>query len=587
MPDTPKILEKRTFLLLFSCIFLLGAFLRLYQISSQILLDDEWHSLAFVVGKPFSEILTNFTVRYGMTSLPQNLYQWVLLNTIGWSEWLLRLQSLVPGLLVLIVGPLLAKRVIGDKSALLLALLLAISPLLIFYSRLCRPYSCVVFFSFLAVVCFSQWIKSGRTKHAVFFALGGIMAVYFHPFAAGTILVLGLSVLAYSILVGKRKLAMLDAYPSIKQVVITLLAMGIIGGVLMLPALEHSWDTALKQVAGKGTVRFDGYLKCGALFSGTANPLLATLLWLVAIFGAVDLYKRSAWFCMTLLAIFPMQILTLVLVKPHSSQVGIVIARYSIALLPIVLLFTAYGLQSLVGRIPRVGRFNSHAQYLLPTGFVLLLAFTGPLIGTYYSPNSFTNHGLFQQGYEPVDWSLSFESEFLKNRRRYKSKTVMRQDQVNGFYRDLVKMDSSRPIVEYPMRIGDYYSPLYFYQHVHRRPLLVGYCKELQVRKKLRQDGIFGTTLIDEPVNLTADQESVRYANIVDMEDFPRMRKRNVEFVIFHKRFEVQLSNVTNFTKEGGTRVLPPAALRVLRRYRSNFKRVHIDNFLEVFALDS
>ena len=46
-------------ILILAC--LLGAFLRIYLLNDQVLLDDEWHSMAFVIGKPFIWILTRFT----------------------------------------------------------------------------------------------------------------------------------------------------------------------------------------------------------------------------------------------------------------------------------------------------------------------------------------------------------------------------------------------------------------------------------------------------------------------------------------------------------------------------------------------
>lgn len=61
---------------------------------------------------------------------------------------MLRLPSLAGGLLCLIIGPCLARELIGLRRAALLALLLAFSPILIFYSRISRPYSLVALLSF-------------------------------------------------------------------------------------------------------------------------------------------------------------------------------------------------------------------------------------------------------------------------------------------------------------------------------------------------------------------------------------------------------------------------------------------------------
>jgi len=57
--------------------------------------------------------------------------------------------------------PLLARQVVGPSRAAWLALLLATSPLLIFYSRICRPYSAVAFLGLAALLLAARW-RQGR-----------------------------------------------------------------------------------------------------------------------------------------------------------------------------------------------------------------------------------------------------------------------------------------------------------------------------------------------------------------------------------------------------------------------------------------
>src|SRR6185503_9937911 len=93
------------------------------------------------------------------------------------------------GVLCVLLCPLLAQKIIGTQRAAWLALLLAISPLLIFYSRICRPYSAVAFFGFAAVLFAARWMQTGTLRYGVGFAIAGVLAVYFHLYAvviAGT-----------------------------------------------------------------------------------------------------------------------------------------------------------------------------------------------------------------------------------------------------------------------------------------------------------------------------------------------------------------------------------------------------------------
>jgi len=69
----------------------------------------------------------------------------------------------------------------------ILGLLLAISPLLIFYSRICRPYSAVALLAFTALLLATRWMQAGGFRPALFFIITGVLAIYFHLFAMVTV----------------------------------------------------------------------------------------------------------------------------------------------------------------------------------------------------------------------------------------------------------------------------------------------------------------------------------------------------------------------------------------------------------------
>ena len=89
-------------------------------------------------------------------------------------------------MLCLILCPLLARSIPAPRCEAWLALLLAVSPILIFYSRLCRPYSAVAFFSFAALLLAARWMQTGCWRAALGFATT-VLAVYFHLFAVVTV----------------------------------------------------------------------------------------------------------------------------------------------------------------------------------------------------------------------------------------------------------------------------------------------------------------------------------------------------------------------------------------------------------------
>jgi hypothetical protein len=66
-------------------IFIFGAFLRLHMLGSQILVDDEWHSINHVLGKTFTDLVLHYTAADN-ASPPLNLYCLALLKSVGWFE---------------------------------------------------------------------------------------------------------------------------------------------------------------------------------------------------------------------------------------------------------------------------------------------------------------------------------------------------------------------------------------------------------------------------------------------------------------------------------------------------------------------
>src|SRR5476651_1270322 len=166
--------QNWTFALALAIAFLAGLWLRWHLLADQVFSDDEWHGLYYVIGKSPAWLLTHFSIP-GATCIPLNFYTWALGATIGWSEFMLRLPSLVCGLLCVLVCPLLARKLIGDRRAVVLAFLLAISPVLIFYSRISRPYSAIALLGFAAILLAAHWMKSGGLRPALFFVAASVL----------------------------------------------------------------------------------------------------------------------------------------------------------------------------------------------------------------------------------------------------------------------------------------------------------------------------------------------------------------------------------------------------------------------------
>jgi len=171
------------------------------------------------------------------------------------------------------------------------------------------------------------------------------------------------------------------------------------------------------------------------------------------------------------------------------------------------------------------------------------LAATGPLPQCYVAPNNFTAHGAYQHHYGTIDWRRSFYSDLTPA--NFPWVTTVRVDEIAPFYETLAKLPGGRPVVEYPMMIGDHFNPLYYYQHFHHRPVIVGYTTDMSLASGLAAGNIFGDTYVDQVLSLVHDPSRLRFRNLVSMDDLAAMRARGVEFVILHKRFEAQLPQVS------------------------------------------
>lgn len=137
---------------------LLAMALRVPRLDFQPLWWDEGYSIWFA-NQPVTEIL-----RLTALDIHPPLY-YILLG--GWSQWFglspaaLRLFSVLVGVLAIPLIYVVGRRLAGWRSGMLAAILLAISPLHIFYSQEVRMYGLAVTWSLLALGFSARWLEVG------------------------------------------------------------------------------------------------------------------------------------------------------------------------------------------------------------------------------------------------------------------------------------------------------------------------------------------------------------------------------------------------------------------------------------------
>ena len=515
-----------------------GIFLRLYLISDQVLIDDEWHSLYFVICRSWQYLLTHYTVP-GATSLPLNLYEYILLKTVGWNEVLLRVPSLLSGIMLLFLFPYFLAKVVNYRTTLIATSFLAISPLLIFYSRLCRPYSALALMEFLVVMWGYLWLRSGRLREGVLYVIASAVAISLHLFAVVAVV----SPIAWGVFLKflQKQHRNLGQHviigPSGQQMLLALLWTAVLATYVVLPGFVSTYRQFFDSVILSDCMTFSSLFNFSTLLSGSGYRSFTICFLLLIATGAFLFMKKDLLLGGMIVWMFVAFFWAQSISSPDSIHAAIVIARYSIALFPFAYLLAAYGLDAFL-RKTRTGRKAVPSLFLLL--FFVTAFWCGPLRQTYSSPNNFTNHSVFQQSYKPIDWDSSFCSQMQSS--RHPRRGNFSATEISPFYAQLANHSACQTIVEFPTMVGDAYNPHYYYQHFHKKRVLLGYCPCFKVSVGVSRGLAYAETWMDEILSRTAPDGRSALRNMVDMSDIPALIRTGASYVILHKKFEAEPS---------------------------------------------
>jgi hypothetical protein len=503
---------------------MIGTFLRLYLLRDQILLDDEWHGMNYAaLINSFWGVLTSFSLNLA-TSIPLNVYDYLLFKTIGWNETWLRLPSLIAGLASLIVFPILVRRVFNRRITFIFAALLAISPFLIFYSRMARPYSLVTLFGFSSIWAIYRWATKGGTKYAILYVALAALTICFHLFAAvGVIAPLGV-VFATALRDRFRKAPRKTASPGLGAITI---AAALVVAVAAVFAVAGLTSDAASEVVAQDQMTLATFAGLASLLSGTANPILiVAFLFLLAV-GLVVIRKEKPVLGNIFLGAALCYFGALAFLKPASVHAAIVASRYVILLFPLSFLAVAAGIDAISKYIEShtapATRF-SLSRSLLNVAWIILVAglfVSGPLPSLYTAPNNFTNHSAFQESYQRASWAQSYTSDIEK------AFFSVRQEDIPSFYREIAK-EKNISIIEYPMPFVNAFNLYYYYQHFHRKRIFMGYLPRIA----LPSDIYF--IWVDDSLSVVADPKRFRFRNLIDMDDIEAIQSSGAKYIVLH-----------------------------------------------------
>jgi 4-amino-4-deoxy-L-arabinose transferase-like glycosyltransferase len=174
--------ERAAVLWALGAITALGAALRFASIDLQSYHHDEVITALRVIPGSFGEMLHAVKVSESNPPLYYML-AWAWAKAFGTGEAGLRSLTALFGAATVPVGFLIGRQLVSRRAGLVLAALIAVNPMLIWYSQEARSYALLVFFGALSLFFFVRALDTGRGRDLAFWALASTLALCSHYFA--------------------------------------------------------------------------------------------------------------------------------------------------------------------------------------------------------------------------------------------------------------------------------------------------------------------------------------------------------------------------------------------------------------------
>ncbi len=436
-------------------IFLFGIFVRLFRIDEQLILDDEWHALNAVQDHDYAWIFSH--LGHADHSIPLTLLYEFFSHSIGLSEITMRAPSVLAGILALLILPLLMRPWLRRGECVTMAALIAISPFLINYSRIARPYALLALLAGASIpLAWRWWQNQHRGSGLAWFACT-VLSAWLNPVSLALTAAPYLWFTASAVTAWRRQR---DHQPLLR---LASMAVATATGIMALMLSPMSNDLASLAVkSGIHHVEAQTFLVGLSLFSGSGYSIVVAAMALVATSGWMVLYRRDPSFSNYLLMLAVAATLAIALTGAEWIMHGLVLARYLLGLLPLYLALVAIGL-TLIGRhLASVFRLRSGAAGVFSAVALLALLLAGPLPGLNAGDSQFVHHMSNQFDYDPD-----------RNPIRAALESVV----PDSFYADIAQLHPAGDalIVEAPWHLESNWNALPLYQDVHGQRVMVGF----------------------------------------------------------------------------------------------------------------
>ena len=481
----------------------LGVYLRLDQFTLQVLIDDEWHAVHQILRHTPAQMFFDFG--FADYSIPLGILDWHEARWFGLSETGMRLPMLVCGVATLVAFPLYVARRFSAPVAVLFAVLLAISPLFVIYSRMARPYAITVLLGWIAQAAFQRYRDAPRRKVAgagALYVATASLATWMHP-------IIGPFVLAPFVwaLLDIRSVSPGARGRSLLRLVVLAVATGVAIGALVLPPILAN-PHSMTNKSGVDSPNFGTLVGVWYAWLGTPSSIAVVVSIALAAAGAGAVWRslpesRPAVLgtLLTLAALF--------VARPIWIFNPIALARYLLPFAPLLLLAIAAGAARLARRIetptlPR--RALSAAALALPVGVLLVQS---PLVELLRHPNLQTLH-------------LRYHFDFRPEHNAYLP--YMEATPLSPFWSTLAARGAgSVTIAAAPFYFESYDWDAPRWERIGGQPVIPGYLTGLCEEQR------YGETPRD-PL--------YRFRNAVHLADDAELAARAVEFVVWQKPYD-------------------------------------------------
>lgn len=363
---------------------LLGVYFRLWNITHQIMGGDEIHAVISVLNKPLNKLLFEYQTNNICKPLV-GFYHLYLEWAGSLSEMVIRGPVLLLGLVSLFVLPWIIRKYIGVKPAICFAWLLAISPMMVSYTKISRSYMPIMLFGFLSLIFFYLWWVKYSKHHLLYgilYLAFASLTVFFHllmaPFVFSPILA-GF----FDALLNRKG----DWRRSFLELLVCFVCLMFLVSTFILPGLDSL--IRLTEKCAQSHIRVETILATAQLQGGVKSNLLNAVFWFVSLMGFIGMFRRFKLLSMILTLPMLLQFATILFLSPKASHLSYVFNRYVVIGLPCVLLFCAYFMSA---PFDHPHKQNTKLVMTFNVLFILALLFMGPLLAPQYQNSSFATH---------------------------------------------------------------------------------------------------------------------------------------------------------------------------------------------------